>query len=1009
MRILSLRLENINSLKGRHEIRFDESPLKEAGLFAITGPIGAGKTTLLDVITLALFNKTPRLGKISLAEITENGVIVTRNTDSAFAEVEYESRNKVYRSRWFIGKKRTGGFNDYEMELAEIHQNGEATIIQSKKSAVPDENANIIGLTYEQFERSIVLSQGEFSKFLKSGKNERSKLLEQLTGTGIFRNIGIKAFEKKKEADKQIELKTAELNASDVLNQEEVETLTERLQLVTKQLSRIYKKLEHRERLLRTKQEIDQKKIELSGVENRLTSLVNDKAALQPEIEKLRLHERAIPFQQMVFAKDGLQAKLVQSEEALVRIAGSISQTEKQLLDLFQKVSAIIGIEVNPSNINHETATFRNAVITKRNRINEEIQLRKHTEATLISLRKELKEDYPIQVRKETDKVSFINAVAAERKSQLAALHVPSSVSAENADEEISRLSEKLKLFEALLRENSRYAELQAKKEKAVSSEDSLKETVLKIRAEHAEIAKTLEVKKAEREVIYQQKVLQSRIADLKELRKDLIAGVPCPLCGSASHPWASGHPEPAGDLDIAIKKKEDEIRKSEKAFSELTTELGKCEGELSGISKLMEDMSGEIRVTSEAIQKLDQLLAFGKSASLIDEEISSLERNIKAIQTWVKLNYIISLLEKLSGSYAEHRDQNDKIDQLQKELEKLYPHQDIETNSTEWLKLFSGLESAVTQLKKQEEAEKNGHKETLKQIDEVIKKLNESIKTTGFADEQQLRKAILPAEEAARIRRSFENVEKDTAAAKALKESLDKLIRELLSIDNTRIGISSVVASIENYKRRSAELSEEKGSLQSRLEINAQNSRKVATLKKELKALERDSWKWNMINELIGDAKGNKFCNIVQEITIRQLFAHANTRLQKLTDRYLLIHSDPGKEDIEVIDRYMGNMRRVAKSLSGGETFLVSLALALGLSDLASRNVRLDSLFIDEGFGTLDPETLDVAISTLEKLQAESNKTIGIISHVEALKERIACQVRIIKHSSGFSEVEVV
>ena len=110
--------------------------------------------------------------------------------------------------------------------------------------------------------------------------------------------------------------------------------------------------------------------------------------------------------------------------------------------------------------------------------------------------------------------------------------------------------------------------------------------------------------------------------------------------------------------------------------------------------------------------------------------------------------------------------------------------------------------------------------------------------------------------------------------------------------------------------------------------------------------------------------------------------------------------------DDLIIIDTYLGEERRSVRTLSGGETFIVSLALALALSDLASKNVKIESLYIDEGFGSLDPEALDVAISTLEQLQIESNKTIGIISHIDSLKERIETQIQLEKNSSGFSKI---
>ena len=128
------------------------------------------------------------------------------------------------------------------------------------------------------------------------------------------------------------------------------------------------------------------------------------------------------------------------------------------------------------------------------------------------------------------------------------------------------------------------------------------------------------------------------------------------------------------------------------------------------------------------------------------------------------------------------------------------------------------------------------------------------------------------------------------------------------------------------------------------------------------------------------------------------------------LSDRYRIDQpTDEEDDSLVAIDEHMGRQRRSIKTLSGGETFILSLALALALSDLASRNIEINSLFIDEGFGTLDPETLDQTLDTLEVLQAESSKMIGVISHVESLKERIATQIQLTQNGQGYSNLKIV
>ena len=161
----------------------------------------------------------------------------------------------------------------------------------------------------------------------------------------------------------------------------------------------------------------------------------------------------------------------------------------------------------------------------------------------------------------------------------------------------------------------------------------------------------------------------------------------------------------------------------------------------------------------------------------------------------------------------------------------------------------------------------------------------------------------------------------------------------------------------------------------------------------------------WQQLYELIGSADGKKYRNFAQGLTFQVMINHANVQLKKMSDRYLLAPDTNNPLELNVIDNYQGGDIRSTKNLSGGEGFIISLALALGLSQMASQNTRVDSLFLDEGFGTLDEESLDIALDTLTNLQQEG-KIIGIISHVQALKARIFTQIHVKKLSGGFSEI---
>ena len=200
-------------------------------------------------------------------------------------------------------------------------------------------------------------------------------------------------------------------------------------------------------------------------------------------------------------------------------------------------------------------------------------------------------------------------------------------------------------------------------------------------------------------------------------------------------------------------------------------------------------------------------------------------------------------------------------------------------------------------------------------------------------------------------------------------------------------------------------ELSQKIGAIDQKLKDNDSQKGQQAA---QLVAINEQKQKlqvWQQLHTLIGSADGKKYRTFAQGLTFEVMISHANTQLQKMSDRYLLIHDDSNPLELNVIDNYQGGDIRSTKNLSGGEGFIISLALALGLSQMASHNIRVDSLFLDEGFGTLDEESLDIALDTLTSLQQEG-KLIGIISHVQALKDRILTQIKVEKLSGGFSQI---
>jgi len=219
---------------------------------------------------------------------------------------------------------------------------------------------------------------------------------------------------------------------------------------------------------------------------------------------------------------------------------------------------------------------------------------------------------------------------------------------------------------------------------------------------------------------------------------------------------------------------------------------------------------------------------------------------------------------------------------------------------------------------------------------------------------------------------------------------------------------LTEIEASLATLEPQHGEQGQQLGAAKQRLEQDNQNRAIGEAKARELERARKEATVWQQLDALIGSADGRKFRKFAQSMTMEMLLGHANAELASLAPRYALQRVKAQDLELQVVDRDMGDEIRSTASLSGGETFLVSLALALGLSSLASEKVRIESLFIDEGFGSLDPKTLETALSTLDSIQSAGRK-VGLISHVPGLAERIGVQVLVERQGQGASTVRVV
>jgi DNA repair protein SbcC/Rad50 len=275
----------------------------------------------------------------------------------------------------------------------------------------------------------------------------------------------------------------------------------------------------------------------------------------------------------------------------------------------------------------------------------------------------------------------------------------------------------------------------------------------------------------------------------------------------------------------------------------------------------------------------------------------------------------------------------------------------------------------------------------------------------SGFSGEADYLAACLTEDERAVLTQKAETltaaltglVARHRDKTNQLETALKKRITEK-SLETLKLEAVTLQASIKALRQ-------EIGGIQQQLSDNDSRRDKHRNWANEIEMQKRECSRWESLHALIGSADGKKFRNYAQGLTFEIMVGHANRRLRQMTDRYLLVRDETQPLELNVIDNYQAGEIRSTKNLSGGESFIVSLSLALGLSVMASKNVRVDSLFLDEGFGTLDEEALDTALETLGGLQ-QDGKLIGVISHVPALKERIGTRIQLIPQTGGRSVI---
>ena len=378
MKIRQIRFRNINSFYGEHDpIPFTSGLLGDTGLFIISGPTGAGKSTLLDVMTLALFNRLPRIDRqLSLRSVVEDGLIVNRRAAvepnaTAYAEVEYEVDEKQYRSRWSIRKNRNNNWDDPKMEVAHLVDNKpDGVLFPIKQSETPKKNEELIGLSYEQFIKSIVLAQGAFDQFLKARAADRSKMLEQLTGTEIYRQLSRKAYEHTKWLSEQIDVKQQGVASIRMLTPERVTELTEQLTQADVRLDELTGQIKLHDAEKKWAEAAEQAENGLAKHNQTNTRLLDRFAAFAPDRERLHQHDTVTPLAGLLTELTGAEKLLAKARHDQATITVELNRLTDPLEAVIQEAALFTGTsKLTTDTISPAVEAFRDQLKAMQERI----------------------------------------------------------------------------------------------------------------------------------------------------------------------------------------------------------------------------------------------------------------------------------------------------------------------------------------------------------------------------------------------------------------------------------------------------------------------------------------------------------------------------------------------------------------------------------------------------------------------------------------------------------------